>query len=111
MTAAKSTATSGLGVTNAWQITDAVGTLIMTAPGNDITLLDGLGGQVYPGIIVTRERSTDSLLQGSMGPQTIVPLPGTTTAFTAQVGDDSLTGTGASTDFYGDGGAGYHRHG
>jgi hypothetical protein len=101
-----------IGVTDASTINETGGgTLIMDAPGNDITLLNPLTGDpVYTGIDVT-SNGVGSVLSGTVGHEhlisTVSPTldPGAATAFTAIVGNDTLTDTAGGAKFWGDGGA------
>jgi hypothetical protein len=93
-----------MGVTNASVIDDTStgGALFMFAPGNDIV------NPAYSGITVTAD-SGSSVLSGAVGTETLIApalVGGTpTTAFTAIVGNDTLTDTAGGTKFWGDGGA------
>jgi hypothetical protein len=90
-----------IGVTNASTINDTGGVLIMDAPGNDI---------IYPGFtgISVTAAAAGSVLSGTVGPETLIATtldPGAVTAFTAIVGNDTLTDTAGSVKFWGDGGS------
>jgi hypothetical protein len=103
------TGTVGIGVTDASTINDTgTGALLMVAPGNDITILNPLTGDpVYTGINVTAE-GVGSVLSGTVGHEHLISTtldPGATTAFTAIVGNDTLTDTAGAVKFWGDGGS------
>jgi hypothetical protein len=96
------------GVTNAHDISSKFGSVEMSAPGNDILFVNDNTGGHYTGVTVD-VAGGGSQLQGSLGFVTDLAPAGHLNMggiheFAGNVGTDSITDTGGSTAFFGDGG-------